>query len=239
MTATASRGLAWSGLGAGLVGSLAAAAVVSLSGLADPTSFLGVLLYLIGAVLVAVHWRRGPLGAANLVTLGRLVGTSVVAGLLLGHLVRGPSPVAVIALAVVATACLLLDGVDGRLARSRGTTSDFGARFDVETDAALLLLLSIAVPLFGPVGWWVILAGLLRYLYVGAALLVPALRTPFPPRMSRKVISMAQNVALLAALALPVLITLPGWVVPAVLALCLTALCWSFGRDIAWQIRPH
>lgn len=237
MTATALRGLGLPGLGAGLVGSLAAATAVSLTGLTGPASFFGVLLYLTGAVLVGVHWRRGPLGVANLVTLARLVGTSTVAGLLLGHLSSTPAPIAVLAVVGIATACLLLDGVDGRLARARGTTTDFGARFDVETDAALLLLLCIAVPMFGPVGWWVIMIGLLRYLYVAAAFLVPPLRTPLPPSTSRKIISIIQNVALLAALLLPTVVRLPNWVAPLALTLCLAVLCWSFGRDIVWQLR--
>lgn len=237
MTVTALRGLGLPGLGAGLAGSLAAAAAVSLTGLTGPASFLGVLLYLTGAVLVGVHWRRGPLGVANLITLARLVGTSAVAGLLLGHLGAAPVPTLALPIVGIATACLLLDGLDGRLARARGTTSDFGARFDVETDAALLLLLCVAVPLFGPVGWWVIMIGLLRYLYVAAAVLLPPMRTPLPPRLSRKVVSIIQNVVLLAALLLPTFVQLPDWVAPLALALCLGALCWSFGRDLVGQFR--
>src|SRR4051812_27656235 len=38
-----------------------------------------------------------------------------------------------------------LDGVDGWLARRTGMPSAFGARFDMETDAALLLVLSVLV----------------------------------------------------------------------------------------------
>ena len=186
---------------------------------------------------MCVHSLRGPLGVANLVNIARLVGTSTVAGLLLGHVAADPAPVVVLAVVGTAPACLVLDGLDGRLARARGTASAFGARFDVETDAALLLLLCIAVPLFGPVGWWVIMIGLLRYLYVAAAFVLPSLRTPLPPRASRKVISVLQNVALLAALLVPALVRLPNWVAPLTLGLCLATLCWSFGRDLVGQLR--
>ena len=54
------------------------------------------------------------------------------------------------------------------MARARGETSAFGARFDMETDAALLLALSLAVPALGVAGWWVLAIGGLRYAYVAA-----------------------------------------------------------------------
>ena len=43
------------------------------------------------------------------------------------------------------TVAMLLDGTDGRVARRTGTTSAFGARFDMELDAFLLLALSVLV----------------------------------------------------------------------------------------------
>ena len=42
----------------------------------------------------------------------------------------------------VVTLVAVLDGVDGWLARRSGMESAFGARFDMETDAALILVLS-------------------------------------------------------------------------------------------------
>ncbi|MFD8079956.1 CDP-alcohol phosphatidyltransferase family protein [Streptomyces sp. NPDC059718] len=38
----------------------------------------------------------------------------------------------------LATLALLVDAVDGRVARRTGTTSPLGARFDMETDAFLI-----------------------------------------------------------------------------------------------------
>lgn len=60
----------------------------------------------------------------------------------------------------------VLDGFDGWLARRAGKTTAFGALFDSETDAALMLLLSAGVFQLGRAGIWVAIAGLLRPVYV-------------------------------------------------------------------------
>ena len=57
----------------------------------------------------------------------------------------------------------------------------------METDAAMLAVLSVAVAALGIAGWWVMAIGALRYGYVATSLLVPALRTPLPYRYSGKV----------------------------------------------------
>ena len=67
---------------------------------------------------------------------------------------------------------LVLDAVDGRVARRTGTVTEFGGRFDGEVDAFLILVLSVAAA--PTVGWWVLAAGVVRYAFarrrVGAAL---------------------------------------------------------------------
>ncbi len=45
----------------------------------------------------------------------------------------------------MALLALILDGVDGKVARATGSESDFGARFDMELDALFILGLSIAI----------------------------------------------------------------------------------------------
>jgi phosphatidylglycerophosphate synthase len=76
-------------------------------------------------------------------------------------------------LAAAAGIILFMDVVDGWLARTTGQSSAFGASYDVEADA--LLVMSICMLLFsrGTAGAWVLLAGLLRYLYVLAPALIP------------------------------------------------------------------
>ena len=72
------------------------------------------------------------------------------------------APVAALAMAL-ATVVAVLDGIDGWLARRTGMASDFGARFDMETDAALIMVLALLAWQFGKAGVWVLASGLLRY----------------------------------------------------------------------------
>ena len=90
----------------------------------------------------------------------------------------------------VATGCLILDGVDGWVARARSEVSAFGARFDMETDAVLLLCLSVAVPILGVAGWWVLALSGMRYGYLAAvAGVVPGPADPAAGDYARKVVA--------------------------------------------------
>ena len=92
----------------------------------------------------------GALGAANRVTLTRATLVGGVTALVADALVGPASVAATVGLAVVA---LVLDGVDGWVARRTGTVSALGARFDMEVDAFLILVLSVYVAAIGrPVG---------------------------------------------------------------------------------------
>jgi phosphatidylglycerophosphate synthase len=61
------------------------------------------------------------------------------------------------------------------MAGSRGVAvnSEFGARYDIEADALLVLTLTIILHHRGLAGAWVVMAGLWRYLYVLTPLLFP------------------------------------------------------------------
>ena len=61
---------------------------------------------------------------------------------------------------------LVLDWVDGQVARRTGTVTAFGARFDMEVDAFLILVLSVYVA--GSFGPWVLAIGLARYALLAA-----------------------------------------------------------------------
>ena len=96
---------------------------------------------------------------------------------------------------------LLLDGVDGWWARRHGLSSAFGARFDMETDALLILVLALLAWHLGKAGAWVILSGALRYLFVAAGWLLPFLDRPLPPSDRRRVICVIQIAVLVACFA--------------------------------------
>ena len=69
---------------------------------------------------------------------------------------------------------LALDAVDGWVARRTGTVSALGARFDMEVDAFLILVLSGYVA--PTLGGWVLAIGLMRYAFVAAGWVLPWLR---------------------------------------------------------------
>jgi phosphatidylglycerophosphate synthase len=192
--------------------------------------------FLVLATLVARHSRARTFGIADVVTLVRGLGVCFLAGLALQALAGGLERHGLLAMIIMGTLCLVLDGVDGWVARARGEASAFGARFDVETDAAMLVVLSVAVAALGIAGWWVLAIAAMRYGYLATSVLVPALRTQLPYRYSGKVIAVAQAVALLAALTFG-LTHVEHWVSTTFLLAALASLCWSFGRSIIWQIR--
>jgi phosphatidylglycerophosphate synthase len=198
---------------------------------------VGVLSYLVLAGLVGRHHRGRRFGAANLVTLIRGVGMSLVAGIAAEAWLAAIDTRGIAVIVGIGAVCVFLDGVDGRLARSRGEVSMFGARFDMEIDAATILVLSIAVAALGFTGWWVLAIGAMRYVYVAASWAVPALRIPVRVRLSGRVIAVVQAVAMLACLLLGVLVPATYWLPSLVAAAALAALTWSFARDIAWQMR--
>jgi len=114
------------------------------------------------AVLVMHHrgdWTpRGGFGVANAITLLRL-GLEAIMISLLG---RAPGPL----LGALVALTLGLDAVDGWLARRQRISSEFGAHFDMEVDAFLVLATSVLLWLSGRCGAWVLVAGALRYGYV-------------------------------------------------------------------------
>jgi phosphatidylglycerophosphate synthase len=122
----------------------------------------------LGALVAANRgaWTHsGSLGWANAVTASRAVIVSAVGARL------GDAPAELLALIVLGL--FALDGVDGYLARRRGTTSEFGALFDMETDA--FFVLTIVLVLFErDLGVWVLVTGVLRYVYVLLRAVVPA-----------------------------------------------------------------
>lgn len=194
--------------------------------------FIVILLNGMGTTdrMAAEPEASGPrrFGLANSVTLSRGVATALIAGLIGTTL---PEHAVWLAMAV-ALACLALDGVDGWIARRTGTSSPLGARLDMETDALMILVLSVLAFQLDKAGPWVLLIGLMRYGFVAVGWLLPALKAPLPDSFRRKVICVLQGVALAIALAPAV----PTWFATPLLAFCLAALVWSFAKDCRWLI---
>jgi phosphatidylglycerophosphate synthase len=225
------RASAWRHVGAALAATaLAAGAVQALLELGPLYLPAALAVALCGAYAILRYLpRRHPhatFGPANAVTLTRAVPTALVAALTVE-----PGTVAAATFATVAgTAVVVLDGVDGRLARRHGVASEFGARFDMETDALLVLALAVLAWRWDRAGAWVVLSGLARYLFVGAAVFAPWLRRPLPPSRRRQAVCVVQIVVLLAVVA-PLL---PRWITGPLALAGLLVLAYSFAVDIAW-----
>lgn len=185
-----------------------------------------------GLLALALLGQRLPapgcLGPANRVTLARGVLAAPLAGLALAP---GALTGAVAWLPVgLAGVVLMLDGLDGWVARNTGTSSAFGARFDMELDALVLLALCGLVWALDRAGVWVLVIGLLRYLFVVAGWLCPWLRAPLPPSMRRKAACVIPGILLTIALA-PLLAPTAA---AASAAVALGVLVYSFSVDVAW-----
>ncbi|WP_426626168.1 CDP-alcohol phosphatidyltransferase family protein [Leifsonia sp. McL0607] len=192
------------------------------------SGWLAVMAYLAvsNALLVLGLQRRRSerFGPANMVTSMRSALVGVIAGLVVASFT---DPIPVVLLVGLVVPALALDAVDGWVARRTGSTSELGARFDMEVDAFLLIVLSVYVA--PALGFWVIAIGALRYLFVVAGWVLPWMRATLPYRYWRKVVTAYAGIALAVA-ASGLQPGIDGVLVGVALALLLE----SFTRDTLW-----
>jgi phosphatidylglycerophosphate synthase len=164
----------------------------------------------------AGRWSgRGGFGLANLLTSARvliLLASAAWLALLPDWLLLG-----------MLSVTFVLDAVDGAVARRFGTASEFGATFDTETDAAFVLVLCMSLWLRDGLGAWVLIPGLLRYLYVLSLALFPGTQERQPRPLFGRMAFLASATLLLLAKATH------GTVAPAALGVAIA--CLSFGRS--------
>lgn len=188
------------------------------------------------AFRIDAYHPHARFGAANGITLARAVINCLLVGLLLDleRLAGHEATVGVIFVAFAAIS-LALDGLDGIAARRLRLESRFGARFDVEVDGLLLVLLATAAYRLDKAGIWVLAIGGVYYVFLAGQRLMPWLRAPLPPSFRRKVVCVVQGASL-------VVLLLPFVDPPlstAIAAGALAALAWSFAVDVAllWRTR--
>ncbi len=193
-----------------------------------PLTATAVFAALMAAVVLVTgdEQQHLPFGPADCVTIVRAILVALAAGVI-GHPATPAVLWSVVGLTTVVGA---LDGLDGWLARRTRTASAFGARFDMETDALLILVLSVLVWQHEKAGAWVLLCGLMRYGFVAAGWLLPWLARPLRSTWRGKAVAVGQVVGLSVALA-PVVPVLPSAVAAAS---ALAALAWSFAIDVRW-----
>jgi phosphatidylglycerophosphate synthase len=180
-----------------------------------------------GGTMRAVQTVPRRLGPADWVTLARATLAVGVAALVADSF---GEPVSVVLLVTLSSVALVLDAVDGWVAR-RSRTTTLGALFDGEVDAFLILVLSVYVARSS--GPWVLAIGAARYAFFAAGWLWPWLRASLPPRYWRKVVAAIQGIVLAIAAAE----VLPLALAQAALVVALGLLAESFGRDVGWLWR--
>lgn len=218
-----------------IAGAIAQLINLGLLSLVTPMGLIGLLTGVAYAaalcigLIVALH-RAGDeaLGPADHVTLARATLVGCITALIANTIER-PAPVAL--LVTLATVALVMDAIDGQIARRTGTASPLGARFDMEVDAFLILVLSVHVA--AQLGWWVLAIGAMRYAFVVASWRLTWLKAPLPPSLARKTVAATQGIVLVVAASG----VFPDLVSIIVTALALITLLWSFARDVRWLSR--
>jgi len=199
---------------------------------------MAVLALTVPVVLLGLVYRQLPahlpheqLGPANAVTLARSVFVAGIAALLATPaLSEHPGLVSVLALCTI-----ILDGVDGLVARHKKVVSGFGAALDGELDALFVLVLTVAIWLLDRAGPWVLLAGSARFLFLAAMWRWPWLSAPLPPSNHRK-LCFGFLVWSLIAVPLPWLSVETGQVLSFFATVLLVL---SFAVDVAWLHARH
>jgi phosphatidylglycerophosphate synthase len=218
----------WAAGGAALLWLVALVSPLSAAGWATGLAYLVVSSALVSRGLA----RRGAqrFGAGNAVTATRSMLIGVVTAVVVTSLTQ---PVSALFLVGIVVPTLVLDAVDGWVARRTGSASPLGARFDMEADAFLLLVLCAYD--VRTVGAWILAIGLMRYAYVAVGWVLPWMRATVPFRYWRKVVTAVCGIAL--TLIATGLLPSPFMVFVGLVALGL--LVESFGRDIIWLVRVN
>ncbi len=171
-----------------------------------------------------------PFGLANTVTMVRASMTVALAAFVPVAAQLQDSMLWV--LTVIAILALIFDGIDGYIARKRNECSAFGARFDMEIDAVLALIICLLLWRSGESGLWVLGLGVMRYLFIAASWKITALQAPLYPSFRRKLVCVIQVGALCAMLS-PLV---AGYISLCTGLFALVCLAASFARDVIWLL---
>ena len=131
----------------------------------------------------------------------------------------------------LAVSIISLDGVDGYLARKFNQSSTFGGYFDMEVDAFFVAVLSHCFFLDGKLGWWIIIIGLLRYIYVVVLLFLQL------QHKKEKSTRFAKTIAVLLFMSLCAVLFLPSFIYHPLLISAGALTVYSFGVSFFYLIK--
>ena len=200
------------------------------------SALISVSVWLIISSLMLTGLKYHPhklFGWGNRVTAGRAAVTTLLAGFTPVASQIPAESIWLWLIALTATCTLCLDGLDGYLARKTKLTSAYGARFDMETDALLGLVITLFVWQSGKVGPWILALGLMRYVFLAASIVFAQLRAPLFPSLRRKTVCVIQ----VGALCLMLCPWIKADAASAIGAAALFCLSWSFLVDTTWLFR--
>lgn len=187
-----------------------------------------------GRMLRAGDGPVSPWAVPNLITIVRILLVPVFVWLLLADQHEyGPLRWGAAVLFIVAIAT---DSLDGHLARSRGLITDLGKLLDPIADKLLTGAAFVMLSVLGELPWWVTGLILLRELGITVWRLIEARRIVLPAGRGGKAKTVAQAVALSAAL-LPLWLLIGEpmhWINTALMSIAF-ALTLLSGIDYLWQ----
>jgi phosphatidylglycerophosphate synthase len=209
-------------------------AFINLTGLAIVLVFGHVSFWIVGStvsflffVVLIPKWKdfgSSRIGMANWITLTRL--------LIVFFVFTQAMYLSDLMLFGVILIVIIMDGVDGSVARKLGQSSDVGENLDMETDAFMVLVLSWLHFNNNDIGIWILLPGGFRYFY-GIAFFWFSNPPLLPSKKIRSTIAVIYFVALLT----PFLLT-RFWYEP-ILLISGVGIMISFGVSIYDGVRRN
>ncbi len=197
---------------------------------AIPFQSINILLY--GVILSSAYWitrtfvRNGiafPGGIPNIITLSRF--------LLLLICTFLHDQFTLFQLGIAYTLVCVGDFFDGFFARKWNQSSTLGEYLDKETDAVFVLILTCMIYIEIHQSNWVLIAGLIRYVYFTAIYFFMDENKKEPKDPWARIIAVFLFITLLGQFTLPQNISKP------VLLMATASILYSFGRSLSYQLK--
>ena len=126
---------------------------------------------------------------------------------------------------LIALAILLMDGLDGYLARKYQTSSLFGEYLDMETDALYVLVMTCILYQMDYLGLWILALGLLRYVYF------LVLKNVKSPEQKEARVFRARLIAVIFMASLSACLILPEFIYEPAVVIASALVVFSFGES--------
>lgn len=194
--------------------------------------FQSITLLIFGVLLSSSYWilktfvRNGigfPGGVPNAITLSRLVLLLICTFLHAQFTLFG--------LGIAYTFICVGDFFDGYYARKLNQSSTIGEYLDKETDAVFVLILTTVIYFKIHQTYWVLIAGLIRYIYFAGIYFFMDGNEKEPKDPWARIIAVFLFIALIGQFVLPQKVSKP------VLLVATASILYSFGRSLRYQLK--